>query len=286
MNTPTSNLVSVDWLNQHLGQSDIVVLDATMKKRPNGESIPTPEKRIPGALPFNFDTEICDQQSTLPHMMPTAEQFEQAVKQIGINQNSRLVIYDTMGIFSSPRAWWMFKVMGHKNVYVLDGGLPKWLAKSYVTESNLEQAFVEKTGDFVVNFDQVQVFNREQVLNNLNNPDYQILDARSHARFTGQEPEPRVELKRGHIPNSTCLPFTELMQDGVFKDKQGLKVAFDAVVSKQQKQLVFSCGSGVTACVLALAADEVGYRDTIVYDGSWSEWGREGNLPIGNLIFL
>ena len=268
------NIVSVDWLNQNLSDPELIVLDATMKKKPNGEAIPTSERRIVGARTFNFDTEICDQLSALPHMLPSPEHFEQAVQQLGINRTSKVVIYDMMGIFSSPRAWWMFKVMGHQSVYVLDGGLPQWLAKGYATESNLEPIILEKTGDFVASFDESQVFNRQQVLNNINNPDYQILDARSHARFTGQEPEPRAELKRGHIPNSSCLPFTELLQDGLFKDQQSLKAAFDAVVSEEQEQLVFSCGSGVTACVLALAADEVGYQNTIVYDGSWSEWGR------------
>jgi len=269
-----SNLVSVDWLNQHLTDPDLIVLDATMKKKPNGEAIPTPDKRIPGALAFNFDTEICDRESELPHMMPSAEQFEQAVQELGINQKSKLVVYDMMGIFSSPRAWWMFKVMGHQNVYVLDGGLPQWLAKGFMTEPNNQPATLKRKGDFIADFDPTQVFNREQVSSNINNPDYQILDARSHGRFSGQEPEPRVELKRGHIPNSVCLPFTELLQDGLFKDRQSLKAAFDDVVSKQHKHLVFSCGSGVTACILALAAAEVGYQDTIVYDGSWSEWGR------------
>ena len=269
-----SNLVSVDWLNQHLTDPDLIVLDATMKKKPNGEAIPTPDKRKPGALAFNFDTESCDRESELPHMMPSAEQFEQAVQELGINQKSKLVVYDMMGIFSSPRAWWMFKVMGHQQVYVLDGGLPQWLAKGFMTEPNNQLAAIKQKGDFIVDFDQTQVFNREQVSSNINNPDFQILDARSHGRFNGQEPEPRVELKRGHIPNSVCLPYTELLQDGLFKDRQSLKAAFDDVVSEEYKQLVFSCGSGVTACILALAADEVGCRNTIVYDGSWSEWGR------------
>ncbi len=274
MSKKSTNLVSVEWLKQHLNNPDLIVLDATMKKKPNGDAIASPEVRIPGALEFNFDTEICDQSSPLPHMMPSAQQFEHAVQLLGINQTSKIVVYDAMGVFSSPRAWWMFKAMGHQQVYVLDGGLPHWLAMGYETEANNQPKTRDTLGDFRANFEQSQVFNREQLSNNIHSGDFQVLDARSYARFNGEEPEPRVELKGGHIPNSTCLPFTELLQDGLFKDKQSLKQVFDSVISKPPKPMVFSCGSGVTACILALAADEIGYGDWGVYDGSWSEWGR------------
>jgi len=136
MTNNQSNLLSINCLEQNLQNTDLIILDATMKKSPSGESIQQPEKFIPGAQIFNFDTEICDQQSDLPHMLCSTEAFELKVQQLGINNNSKIVIYDAMGIFSSPRVWWMFKIMGADNVYVLDGGLPKWLERQYPTQSS------------------------------------------------------------------------------------------------------------------------------------------------------
>lgn len=273
-----SNLVSIDWLSQNLNYSNLVILDATMKKKPNGELIPEPTNKIPGAKPFNFDTEICDQTTELPHMLCTPQDFQLAARNLGINDQSVIIIYDAMGIFSSPRAWWMFKVMGCKNVLVLDGGLSKWIEAGYRVVSHYSH--LVSNGDFTASFNSEQVFSSQQVLENLNSNHYQILDARSFARFNGDEAEPRQELSRGHIPNSTCLPFTELLADGFFKNKDELTKVFNQTINPNTKQLVFSCGSGVTACILALGADECGFANTIVFDGSWSEWGANSQFPI------
>lgn len=278
MSEQSSNLVSIEWLNQNLNNLDLVILDATMKKKPNGEPIRVPSVVIPGAQMFNFDTEICDQNTELPHMLCSADEFQQAARKLGINNNSTIVVYDAMGIFSSPRAWWMFKVMGHNKVFVLDGGLPKWIDGEYLTETKYRT--LESGGDFFARFNPAQVFSSQQVLTHLENDDIQILDARSHARFKAEEPEPRQELKGGHIPGSTCLPFTELLSDGYFKKIDELKKAFELSIGANTKQLVFSCGSGVTACILALGAEESGITNTTVYDGSWSEWAASDSLPI------
>ncbi|MDQ7050767.1 MAG: rhodanese-like domain-containing protein [Enterobacterales bacterium] len=263
---------------QHYTDPNLVILDASMKKRPNGEAIAEPQQKIIGALAFNFDTEICDHSSALPHMLPTAEDFEQAVRALGINQDSKIVVYDAMGIFSAPRAWWMFKIMGIRQVYVLNGGLPAWLEAKYPTQISYSEATYQ--GDVKVNFNPSGVYSAQQVLATITSKNRQILDARSEARFYGKEPEPRKELKGGHIPTAQCLAFDKLLHQGAYRTTEQLKQAFAEVLISPQKPLLFSCGSGVTACVLALAADEIGLQDYAVYDGSWSEWGGNDTLPI------
>ena len=272
------NIISIDWLEGHLDDPNLIILDATMKKKPNGETIPTPAKKIIKAQEFNFDTEICDKQSKLPHMMCSADAFESYAKNLGINHDSVVIIYDAMGIFSSPRAWWMFKLMGHKQVYILDGGLPAWLKANKETSSNYFKA--TSKGNFISTFLSELVVDSNQMMAILNNPYYQIIDARSYARFTAQEDEPRKELKRGHIPNSYCLPFAGLLENGFIRDTEQLDTLFKNIVYSEAKQLVFSCGSGVTACILALSADECGYDNYTIYDGSWSEWGAGEKFPI------
>ncbi len=210
-------------------------------------------------------------------MLPNSEQFEQTARKLGINRKSTVVVYDAMGIFSSPRAWWMFKVMGHENVFVLDGGLIKWIETEYRTDTGYMP--VASEGDFCSNYRPEKVFSAKMVLVNLDNDKIQILDARSKARFYAEEPEPRKGLRGGHIPGSTSLPFSEVLDHGYFKNKPELTSLFESVLKQGTKQLLFTCGSGVTACILALAADECGYTDYVVYDGSWSEWGTSDFLP-------
>ncbi len=274
-----SNIVSIDWLSDNLTNSNLVVLDATMKKKPNGESIPTPALKILGAKRFNFDTEICDQNTDLPHMLPTPSKFQQSVRELGISTKSIIVIYDAMGIFSSPRAWWMFKIMGHKEVYVLNGGLPKWIEADLPTTKEYSNTPIE-IGNFESKFNPSMIKSSKEVLSAINNNKIQILDARSIHRFNGIEPEPRAGLKAGHIPSSKCIPFTETMSESIFKTKKELISIFKPKIKSNIKELIFSCGSGVTASILALGADECGYENIAVYDGSWSEWGNSDLFPI------
>lgn len=286
-NPEFKNLVSVEWLLKNVDSEKLIILDATMKKKPNGELIPEPEQKILGAKIFNFDTDICDQESHLPHMMCSEAVFESAVQQLGINQDSIVVVYDAQGIFSSPRAWWMFKLMGHKNVYVLDGGLPAWLRCDGATQDHYSRS--AKKGNFVSNLKAKLITVQSSVRELTKDQRSMLIDARSVARFNGTEAEPRANLNRGHIPGSICLPFTGLLEKGHYKDFEVLDRQFRQVIENylvnisQSEQsfknipIIFSCGSGVTACILALSAAECGYKNISVYDGSWSEWGLLDN---------
>ena len=271
-------LVSSNWLFENINNPNLIVLDATMKLKPNGDSIPTPDKKIPGAQAFNFDTQICDQETHLPHMMCSSQEFENFARKLGINKHSKIVVYDSMGIFSAPRVWWMFKLMGHQEVFVLNGGLVDWLKQGYSTKANYER-FADN-GNFVANRQAEKIYLASQVLDIIDNKEFQIIDARSIQRFNAEEAEPRSSLKSGHIPNSYCLPFTHILESGYMKSPNILKNIFDSLVRPETKKLIFTCGSGVTACILALAADESGYTNYAIYDGSWSEWGEGEKFPI------
>ncbi|MEJ2764896.1 rhodanese-like domain-containing protein [Photobacterium sp. MCCC 1A19761] len=277
--TLPSPLVTPTWLAEHLAQSDLVVLDASWFL-PGTDRNPQQEwqaKRIPGARFFDFDGKVSDPDSELPHMLPSEALFSQAVSELGIAPHSTIVVYDTHGVFSAPRVWWMFRAMGHNSVAVLDGGLPAWEAAGYPLESG--DALAPQPSTFQATYQPDWVIDAETLHQQLENQGCQVLDARPAARFYGTQPEPRAGMRSGHMPQAKSLPFTQLVKNGCFLDVEQLRQRFDAL-SDQDQRLIFTCGSGVTACILALAAELAGRDRLTVYDGSWAEWGSGMKYPV------
>ena len=273
----TNSIVSVAWLAENLSADNLILFDASMKPIvPVVNAAPETPAYIPGSLRFDFDDVLCDRDSSLPHMMPSPELFTDEMQKMGVNHDSAIVAYDKLGIYSSPRAWWMLRAMGHDQVAVLDGGLPAWIQAGHEIVPTL--ATPKGRGDFESHPRGELIVNSNFVLQALDDPAYSVIDARSSGRFTGREPEPRSGLRSGHMPNAVNIPYTRLLENGRMVPKSKLQTILEPY---KDKKMIFSCGSGVTACVVALAAEQVGYNDLAVYDGSWSEWGRpDSGLPV------
>jgi len=263
----TNSLITPQFLAENLAAENLVILDASMKPVTNMFE-PIADVYIPNSLRFDFDNEIKDHNTSLPHMMPTPEFFTEEMQKMGIHKDSAIVVYDNVGVYASPRAWWMFRAMGHANVAVLDGGLPAWMNAGYETIATL--ATPKSRGDFASHPRPGLFVDSHTVTHALNDSAFSVMDARSAGRFAGQEKEPRAGLRGGHMPGAVNLPFGETQTNGVMKSPALLREMF---AQYQNKKLIFSCGTGVTACILALAAEQAGHKDLAVYDGSWTEWG-------------
>lgn len=270
-------LISVSQLHKLSCDERLVVLHTSMSNPVTGQAEDEPEGYILNARHFDFENVFCDTASPLPHTMPHADKFEKEAQKLGINQDSIIVVYDDIGIYSAPRVWWMFKTMGHISVYVLNGGLPQWQKQNLPVSASKQQM---SSGNFKAHLQDHRLINSQQILQRLQDEQLAILDARSVERFTKQAPEPRAGVRSGHIPNSFNLPFHSVLDDGKLLDESALKTIFSQVLPKEVDELSFSCGSGVTACILALAAQVAGYSNLSVYDGSWTEWGSNTQLPI------
>jgi len=265
-----NTIVSVEWLLENINHPDLVILDASLKNKPV-KVVGIESLQIKNARYFDIKKAFSDAAHSFPNMLTSPVQFESAAQKLGINSSSIIVIYDKQGIYTSPRVWWMFKTMGHERVMVLDGGLPAWYAADYETETIQKRNYSK--GNFIAKFDTHQVKNIEFIKSNIQNNTAKVIDARSAGRFNGTAPEPRKGLKSGHISNSMNLPFTEVLKDGIFKSKEELQVCFNELEIENQP-IVFSCGSGVTACILYLASEIAGIKnqEKAIYDGSWTEW--------------
>ena len=269
-------IVSVTWLQENIENPNLVILDASIPKAGQTEDSLTDEM-IEGARFIDLKTRWAKSGDVFPNTMLEPIPFQEAARQLGINNDSIIIAYDEHGIYSSARAWYMFKAMGHQNIAVLDGGLPAWSAENLPTQA--KNSYEGEPGNFTSTFSASYFKNYPEVLEQLDDPGKLVLDARANDRFLGLTAEPRKSLRSGHIPNSENLPFGDLENKGKMKSKEELEALFSAVV-KNDQELIFSCGSGITACVLALGAEMTGRKNISVYDGSWTEWGSLPNLPV------
>ena len=269
----TNPIVSAAWLQEHLNDTDLIVLEARLDQNQSNLENQNPDLQIPSARLFDIKNNFSDTSNPLPNTFPSEEQFTIESQKLGINQNSTIVVYDTLGVYSSPRAWWMFKSMGHQNVFVLDGGLPEWIRNRFQTEKQQQKTYPK--GDFEAKFQPQLIKNKEDILENITTKKAVLMDARSSDRFYAANEEPRAGLRSGHIPGSINVPFTELQQDGKYKSKEELK----EILKLNDQPLLFTCGSGITACIVLLACELISDNPKAVYDGSWTEWGSS-DLPI------
>ncbi|HWA46932.1 MAG TPA: 3-mercaptopyruvate sulfurtransferase [Dongiaceae bacterium] len=277
--THPESLVSTEWLQRNLSQPDLRIVDATyylpmQNKNAKAEYL---ERHIPGAIFFDLD-DISDTTSTLPHMLPPPEKFASRVRKLGLGDGNRIVVYDAQGMMSAARIWWMFRIFGAREVAILDGGLPKWLAEGRPVDDG--QVTLQER-HFTARLDNTQVRSKDQIARNLDSKREQVLDARTAGRFHATEPEIWPGRRSGHIPGAYNLPYGQLLKpDMTFKDADTLRGLYEKAGIDLKKPIVTSCGSGITACVLAFGLHLIGHRDVAVYDGSWAEWGLPGDTPV------
>lgn len=272
-------LVTTEWLATRLGEPNVKVLDATWFMPDAGRDARAEygQRHIPGAVFFDID-EISDHSSGLPHMLGAPADFAVAARRMGISRDSQLIVYDAQGIVSAPRAWWNFRAMGHEASFVLDGGLPKWQAEGRPMEIGWS---TPEHGDFKSRPDPSLVRDLEAVREALADGATQVVDARPAGRFTGASPEPRAGLRSGHMPGALNLPWATLMTaSGELVSPAALRTAFEAAGVDLAQPIVTTCGSGITASLLALALARLGRADVAVYDGSWSEWGARSDTDV------
>jgi thiosulfate/3-mercaptopyruvate sulfurtransferase len=272
-------LVSTDWLEAHLNDPDLRILDASYFLPGSGRDARAEydAAHIPGARFFDID-EISDARSDMPHMAAPVEKFMSRMRAMGIGDGHQVVVYDGAGIYSAARVWWNFRLMGKTDIAVLDGGLPKWQAEGRPTE---DMPPILRDRHITVQRHAALVKDVTQVAAASKIGDWQIVDARSPGRFKGVEPEIRAGLRSGHIPGSKNVHYATLLNaDGTMKDEAGLRAAFEAGGVDVTKRVITTCGSGVTAAILMLALTRLGNPDVSLYDGSWSEWGQFEQLQV------
>ncbi len=279
MSDDPKTLVSTDWLSRHLSDPDMRVLDASWYLPEAGRNARDEynEGHIPGARFFDID-DISDNRSDLPHMAPPVEKFMSRLRAMGVGDGHQVVIYDGAGLLSAARVWWLFRLMGQENVAVLDGGFPKWQAEGHPVE---DLPPMVRDRHMTVRFQNHLVRDVTQVSAASKLKDHVIVDARAANRFRGDAPEPREGLRAGHIPGARSVPFTTLLNDDkTMKSPEDCAKVFEAAGVDLKKPIITSCGSGITAAILALALERMGHRNWSLYDGSWAEWGMFPTVPV------
>lgn len=270
-------LVTTEWLANELGASDLRIVDATYLLADAGRDAAAEYEaaHIPGAV-FMDLAEIADTSSDLPTMLPPPEKFASRMQSLGLGDGSRIVLYDNSPLHTSARAWWMLRTFGAHDVAILDGGFAKWQAEGRETESGKPSL---RHRHFTIWADDKGVRTLDQMKANVDSGAEQVVDARSSARFTGEEPDPRPATHPGHIPGSVNIPYREFFnEDGTWKNAPALRAAFEAEGIDLDKPLVATCGSGITAAVVVFAAHLLG-NQAALYDGSWAEWGADRTTP-------
>jgi len=278
MNETSRFVVSSEWLHQELGSPDLKILDASfyLPAQNRNADAEYAAGHIPGAIRFDHD-KVADHSTGLPHMVPAPDVFAETVGRMGISENDRIVIYDGPGIFSSPRGWWLFRVMGARQVFVLDGGIDGWKAEGRPLETEVPSY---APASFNTDFQVEKVIDFQSMLSIVSDGTRQIADARSGGRFAGTEPEPRAGMRSGHMPGAVSLPSGTFSVNGKLRPLSELRAAIEDAGIDFGQPVVTSCGSGITAAIITLALESLGHEDNALYDGSWTEWGSRQDTPI------